>query len=382
MCPQTDFDKPFGLSDNSQVQVELPGDRGYPIHIGAGLIDRAAEMIRDKLGERRCLVVTDTTVQRFYGQRVQEQLTQAGLVRDDILVMPTGEQTKNFSYLSFVLDNLFMKNIDRKTVLVALGGGVIGDLTGFVAAIALRGLDFVQIPTTLLSQVDSAVGGKTGINSPRGKNLVGAFHQPRLVIIDVDTLKTLPAREVKAGYAEIVKYGLLGNASFFRWLETNGPQITAGKAAKQEIQVQAIRTSCAMKAHYVAQDERDNAQRALLNLGHTFAHAFETLSNYDGSLLHGEAVAIGLVKAFQLSHRLGFCPEADVARVQAHIKAMGLPTSIQGRGWPLEALISTMFNDKKVMDGELTFILVKGIGEAFIESKIPTEHVRAVLEMP
>jgi 3-dehydroquinate synthase len=382
MCPQTDFDKPFGLSDNSQVQVDLPGDRGYPIHIGTGLIDRTAEMIRDKLGERRCLVVTDTTVQRFYGQRVQEQLTQAGLVRDDILVMPTGEQTKNFSYLSFVLDNLFMKNIDRKTVLVALGGGVIGDLTGFVAAIALRGLDFVQIPTTLLSQVDSAVGGKTGINSPRGKNLVGAFHQPRLVIIDVDTLKTLPTREIKAGYAEIVKYGLLGNASFFRWLETNGPHITAGKAAKQEMQVQAIRTSCAMKAHYVAQDEKDTAQRALLNLGHTFAHAFETLSNYDGSLLHGEAVAIGLVKAFQLSHRLGFCPEEDVARVQAHIKAMGLPTSIQGRGWPLEALIATMFNDKKVMDGELTFILVKGIGQAFIESKIPTEHVRAVLEMP
>jgi 3-dehydroquinate synthase len=382
MCPHVDFDKPIGLTDSSQVQVELDGGRNYSIHIGAGLIDRAAEMIRDTLGERRCLIVTDTTVQRFYGQRLQEQLTQAGLVRDDLLVMPTGEQTKNFSYLSFVLDNLFMKNIDRKTVLVALGGGVIGDLTGFVAAIALRGLDFVQIPTTLLSQVDSAVGGKTGINSPRGKNLVGAFHQPRLVIIDVDTLKTLPTREVKAGYAEIVKYGLLGNASFFRWLETNGPQITAGKAAKQEIQVQAIRTSCSMKAWYVSQDEKDMGQRALLNLGHTFAHAFETLSNYDGSLLHGEAVAIGLVKAFQLSHRLGFCSEEDALRVQAHIKTMGLPTSIQGRGWPVEALISTMFNDKKVMDGELTFILAKGIGEAFIESKIPTEHVRAVLEMP
>jgi 3-dehydroquinate synthase len=381
MSPQMDFDKPFGLTDNSTVNVNL-GERSYPIHIGVGLLDRTAELIRDALGNRRCLVVTDTSVQRFYGQRVHDNLTQAGLTKDDLLVMPTGEQTKNFSYLSFVLDNLFMKNIDRKTVLVALGGGVIGDLTGFVAAIALRGLDFVQIPTTLLSQVDSAVGGKTGINSPRGKNLIGAFHQPKLVIIDVDTLKTLPTREVKAGYAEVVKYGLLGNASFFRWLEKNGPAITAGKQARQEIQVQAIRTSCAMKAHYVTQDEKDFGMRALLNLGHTFAHAFETLSNYDGSLLHGEAVAIGLVKAFQLSHRLGFCSEADMKAVHEHIKMMGLPTSIVGRGMPIEALIATMFNDKKVMDGELTFILVKGIGEAFIEHKIPTEHVRAVLEIP
>ncbi|HVY12323.1 MAG TPA: 3-dehydroquinate synthase, partial [Alphaproteobacteria bacterium] len=329
--PQTNFDQLSGLSNEATVTVDL-GARSYPIHIGTGLLSRAAELIKENLGERRCLVVTDTTVQRFYGPQLHDQLTAAGLTRDELVVMPTGEQTKNFSYLSFVLDNLFMRNIDRRTVLVALGGGVIGDLTGFVAAIALRGLDFVQIPTTLLSQVDSAVGGKTGINSPRGKNLIGAFHQPRLVLIDVDTLKTLPAREVKAGYAEIVKYGLLGNASFFKWLEVNGPAITAGRGAKQDIQVQAIRTSCAMKAHYVAQDERDAGQRALLNLGHTFAHAFETLTNYDGSLLHGEAVAIGLVKAFQLSNRLGFCTAEDAARVEKHIKAMGLPTSIVGRG--------------------------------------------------
>jgi 3-dehydroquinate synthase len=376
----TDFDQPFGLSGNETVRVEL-GDRSYPIHISTGLLDRCAELIRDHLGERRCLIVTDTAVQHFYGAKVHSVLSNAGLTRDDLVVMPTGEQTKNFSYLSFVLDNLFMKNIDRNTVLIALGGGVIGDLTGFVAAIALRGLDFVQIPTTLLSQVDSAVGGKTGINSPRGKNLIGAFHQPRLVIIDVDTLKTLPSREVKSGYAEVVKYGLLGNASFFRWLETNAAHITAGKAARQDVQIQAIRTSCAMKAHYVTEDEKDMGKRALLNLGHTFAHAFETISNYDGSLLHGEAVAIGLVKAFQLSQRLGFCPPGDVERVVKHLKTMGLPTSIAGRGWPPEHLISTMFNDKKVMDGELTFILCKGIGNAFIEKKIATEDVRAVLEM-
>ncbi|MBI3420196.1 MAG: 3-dehydroquinate synthase [Proteobacteria bacterium] len=381
MCPQTNFDTPFGLSSESRVNVDL-GPRSYPIHIGTGLLERAPELIKEILGDRRCLIVTDTTVQHFYGTKAHDIFTRAGLTKDDLLVMPTGEQTKNFSYLSFVLDNLFMKSIDRRTVLVALGGGVIGDLTGFVAAIALRGLDFVQIPTTLLSQVDSAVGGKTGINSPRGKNLIGAFHQPRLVIVDVDTLKTLPTREVKSGYAEVVKYGLLGNASFFRWLEKNGPHITAGKIARQEIQVQAIRTACAMKAFYVTEDEKDLGKRALLNLGHTFAHAFETLTNYDGSILHGEAVAMGLVKAFQLSHRLGFCPPADVERVVTHLKAMGLPTSLSGRGWPVEHLITTMFNDKKVMDGELTFVLVRGIGEAFVENKIATVDVRAVLEMP
>jgi 3-dehydroquinate synthase len=377
----TDFDQPFGLSDNQTVKVDL-GERSYPIHIGTGMLDRCGELIRDHLGNRRCLVVTDTTVQHFYGAKVHSILSNAGLTRDDLVVMPTGEQTKNFSYLSFVLDNLFMKNIDRNTVMVALGGGVIGDLTGFVAAIALRGLDFVQIPTTLLSQVDSAVGGKTGINSPRGKNLIGAFHQPRLVIIDVDTLKTLPAREVKAGYAEIVKYGLIGNASFFRWLEINGPHITAGKQARQEVQIQAIRTSCAMKAHYVTEDEHDFGKRALLNLGHTFAHAFETISNYDGSLLHGEAVSIGLVKAFQLSERLKHCPPGEAAKVEAHLKSMGLPTTLAGRGWPIEHLIATMFNDKKVIDGELTFVLVKKIGEAFVEKRVATEDVRAVLEMP
>ncbi len=381
MSPHTNFDKPMGLSNASQVKIDL-GPRSYSIHIGTDYLERAPEMIVEALGRRRCLIVTDSTVQHFYGRRFHDIMTGAGLTRDDPLVMPVGEQTKNFSYLSFLLDNLFMRNIDRNTILVALGGGVIGDLTGFVAAVALRGIDYVQIPTTLLSQVDSAVGGKTAINSPRGKNLIGAFHQPRLVIIDVDTLKTLPVREARAGYAEIIKYGLIGNASFYRWLEVNGPSITAGRKARVEVQVQAIRTSCAAKAWYVMEDERDANRRALLNFGHTFAHAFESITNYDGSLLHGEAVAMGLVKAFQLSERLGHCPHEDVERVEAHLKGMGLPTSLSGRGWPVHPLIAVMFNDKKVMDGELTFVLTRGIGEAFVETRVSTDDVRAVLEMP
>lgn len=353
------------------------GARSYPIYIGSGVLQSLPYLIRDTLGAPRCLIITDTHLLPLYGQKLFASLQKAGLCKDDPLVLPAGEQAKTFSYLSFVLDHLFQKNVDRKTMLIALGGGVIGDLVGFAASVALRGIDFIQIPTTLLAQVDSSVGGKTAINSPRGKNLIGAFHQPRMVAIDADTLKTLPSREMKAGYAEVVKYGLLGNAEFFSWLEEKGHKLLAGKTEKQ---VHAITVSCQMKAEIVGRDEKEKGDRALLNLGHTFAHSFELAANFNNSLLHGEAVAIGLVKAYELSARLGHASAADVARVREHLKAAGLPISITGRGWTTEALLSNMYKDKKAEHGELTFVLPKGIGASFVERHVPADHVRAVLD--
>lgn len=360
------------------VQVNL-AERSYPIHIGSNLISQAAFYVRNALGnDARCLIITDSNVSPLYANRLHEGLARANLTKDAPLVLPAGEQTKNFSHLSFVLDHLFQKDIDRKTVLIALGGGVIGDLVGFAAAVALRGIDFIQVPTTLLAQVDSSVGGKTAINSPRGKNLIGAFHQPRLVLSDVDTLKTVPLRELKSGYAEIVKYGLLGNADFFIWLEQKGKALIGGNHAKQ---IHAVEVSCRMKAEIVAEDEKESGRRALLNLGHTFGHAFEQAANYDGSLLHGEGVALGMVKAFQLSERLGLSPASDTERVIRHFDDVGLPTSIRGRGWDADRLIGTMHKDKKAEGGALTFVLVKGIGQAFVEKQVEASHVRAVLDL-
>jgi 3-dehydroquinate synthase len=367
----------FPASDDTQTITVNLGDRSYPIHIGSGLLQQAHFYLRDAFGSPRCIIVTDSHLSSLYAQGLFTALNKAGMCQDDPLVLPAGEQAKTFSYLSFVLDHLFQRNIDRKTMLIALGGGVIGDLAGFAASVALRGIDFIQMPTTLLAQVDSSVGGKTAINSARGKNLIGSFHQPRMVLADVDTLKTLPTRELKAGYAEIVKTALLGDAAFFQWLEEKGHRMLQGKKEKQ---VEAVRRCCLMKADIVGKDEKEGGVRALLNLGHTFAHAFEMAANYDGSLLHGEAVSIGLVKAYQLSARLGHCSEASVKRVKAHLQTSGLPVSIEGRGWASEKLIASMYNDKKAEGGTLTFVLARAIGEAFVEKHVPADAVRAVLE--
>jgi 3-dehydroquinate synthase len=265
-------------------------------------------------------------------------------------------------------------------VVIALGGGVVGDLAGFAAAIALRGLDFIQIPTTLLAQVDSSVGGKTGINSRRGKNLIGAFHQPMLVLADVAALDTLPRREVLAGYAEVVKYGLIDDPAFFEWLEQNGSALVDGD---EGLRSQAVRTSCAAKAAIVGRDERETGDRALLNLGHTFGHALEAAAGYGKTLLHGEAVAIGMVMAFDLSVRLGLCPEADALRVRKHLSSVGLPTdlhALRGPAWRAPELLGHMGKDKKVRDGRITFILVRGIGQAFVARDIQLGEVEALLE--
>jgi 3-dehydroquinate synthase len=364
--------------DERQTLTVSLGNRSYPIHIGSGLLNEASYLIRETLGQVRCIIITDSHVAPHYAEKLQQNLAQANMCQDEPLVMPAGEQSKTFSYLSFLLDHLFQRTIDRRTVLVALGGGVIGDLTGFAASIALRGIDFVQIPTTLLAQVDSSVGGKTGINSPRGKNMIGSFHQPRLVLADVDTLKTLPTRELRAGYAEIVKYGLIYDKPFFEWLETKGHALLHGKKEKQ---VHAIKTCCAMKAEIVSKDEKESGLRMVLNLGHTFGHAFEAGAGFSNTLLHGEAVALGLVKAFELSHRLGHCKPAEIERVRHHLNAVGLPTSIKGRGFDSGQLLGHMYSDKKAENGELTFILARSIGEAFVERHVAANDVRAILDV-
>ena len=262
---------------------------------------------------------------------------------------------------------------------MALGGGVVGDITGFAAGIVLRGLDFVQVPTTLLAQVDSSVGGKTGINTPRGKNLVGLFHQPRLVLADVGTLGTLGTRQLRAGYAEVIKYGLIDDATFFAWLETHGAAVCAGD---REAQIHAVRVSCAAKAAIVAADEREAGRRALLNLGHTFGHALEAETGYDGTLLHGEAVAAGMMLAFDLSVRLGLCPAGDTARVRRHLEAVGLPcafAALPARRWSADTLTAHMTRDKKVRDGRTVFVLARGIGKAFVSRDVDIDDVRQLL---
>ncbi len=365
--------------DQQAIHVSL-GARSYPIYVGGGLLTDTPFMIRDTLGAPRCIIVTDTNLSKVYAEKFHQVMVRAGVCKDDPLVIPAGEQAKTFSYLSFILDYLFQKNVDRKTVLVALGGGVIGDLVGFAASIALRGIDFIQVPTTLLAMVDSSVGGKTAINSPRGKNLIGSFHQPRAVFADVDTLKTLPTRELRAGYAEIVKYGLMSNPEFYEWLESKGHNLLAGRPEKQ---IRAIKTCCEMKAKIVAEDEKEKTgQRALLNFGHTFGHAFELMANYDASLLHGEAVAIGMAKAFELSTRLGICPAGDTERVKEHLTKVSLPISIKGRNWNPDSILTHMYRDKKAEGGFLNFVLTKGIGKAFVQEHVQASDVKAVLELP
>ena len=356
-------------------RVEVPlGARAYSILIGPGVIDEAGAEISRIARGAKCAIVTDSNVARLYLERLTKSLVEAGLSAVSI-VCPPGEATKSYDHFARVSDALIEARIERRDIVVALGGGVIGDLTGFCAASLRRGVRFVQVPTTLLAQVDSSVGGKTGINSPHGKNLVGAFHQPSLVLADSGSLDTLSGREFQAGYAEVVKYGLIDDRKFFEFLEARWREIFSGGPARAE----AIAASCAAKARVVAADETEQGDRALLNLGHTFGHAFESLTHYDSArLVHGEAVAIGLACAFRFSRQLGLCSGQDAARVEAHLKSVGLPTRIQDVS-DLKAgagdILAVMRQDKKVERGRLTFILAKGIGESFIARDVKDASV-------
>ncbi len=361
-----------------RVQVPL-GARAYLIHVGAGLIDEAGPEIARIAPGAKCAVVTDANVAPLYLERVTASLVRAGLAATAI-VCPPGESTKSYAEFARVSDALIAARVERRDVVIALGGGVIGDLAGFCAASLRRGVRLVQIPTTLLSQVDSSVGGKTGVNSPHGKNLVGAFHQPSLVLADSGALDTLSPREFRAGYAEVVKYGLIDDRKFFDALEARWREVFSGGPARAE----AIATSCAAKARFVVADEMEQGERALLNLGHTFGHAFESLTHYDSArLVHGEAVAVGMACAFRFSRRLGLCPGQDAERVEAHLAAVGLPTricDIPGLDVDVDAVLSAMRQDKKVERGRLTFILAKGIGEAFIGRDVDEASVRGFLK--
>ncbi|RIX99230.1 3-dehydroquinate synthase [Aureimonas flava] len=359
------------------VRVEL-GARSYDILIGPGLLQDAGHHFAARLPGARALVVSDRTVAALHADRLLASLARAG-VAATLLTLPPGETTKSFDHLMTVVDRILAERLERGDAVVALGGGVIGDLSGFAAGIARRGMRFVQVPTSLLAQVDSSVGGKTGINSPRGKNLVGVFHQPALVLADTDVLDTLPEREFRAGYAEVVKYGLIDRPDFFEWLEANRAAIFAGGPAR----VEAVAASCRAKAAVVAGDEREDGDRALLNLGHTFGHALESVARYDPArLVHGEGVSVGMALAHRFSRRLGLCPGQDAVRAEAHLRAAGLPTRIQeipGEGFTLEALMDRIAQDKKVTRGSLTFILTHGLGRSFVARDVAPEALGAFL---
>lgn len=353
--------------------------RAYEVLVGPGLIDRAGALMAPHLPRRRTAVVTDTHVEALHAARLCAALEAAGIVAS-VITLPAGEETKSWEGLAELSDRLLALNLDRGDAIVALGGGVIGDLTGFAAAIYKRGIDFIQVPTTLLAQVDSSVGGKTAIDTPRGKNLIGAFHQPRLVLADLDVLATLPDREMRCGYAEVIKYGLLGDRAFFDWLEANGAAVLA---REPKALLHAVARSVEMKAEIVAEDEREAGRRALLNLGHTFAHALEAETGFGEALKHGEAVAIGMTMAFRFSATLGHCSGQEAERAARAIAASGLATD--GRalpGWPFAAdrLIEHMAQDKKAEGGRLTFILARAVGDAFVARDVDRAALRAFLK--
>jgi len=368
-----------GSHANAQtLRVEL-GPRSYDIVVGADLISQAARWIVPVLPRPRVVVITDENVAPLYLQPLLGALQGANVACDAITV-PAGEQSKSFARFERLCEDILELKIERSTTLIALGGGVVGDLVGYAAASLLRGLPFVQVPTTLLSQVDSSVGGKTGINTRHGKNLVGAFYQPQLVLADTAALNTLDHRQLLAGYSEVVKYGLIDSPDFFQWLELNAPALIDGD---MDMRRHGVLTSCAAKARVVAEDELENGKRALLNLGHTFGHALEAEIGYDGTLLHGEAVAIGTLMAFDLSQRLGLCSGQDLGRVSAHFKAVGLPfdlSALTTTGWQSERLLAHISRDKKVEDGQLTFILARAIGQAFIARAVTPAQIRDLLD--
>ncbi|OYY94337.1 MAG: 3-dehydroquinate synthase [Hydrogenophilales bacterium 28-61-23] len=352
------------------LTVEL-GDRAYPIHIGPGLLDRA-DLVLPHLIQKRAVIVTNTTVGPLYLERLAKTLREAG-VQVDSIVLPDGEVYKNWETLNLIFDGLLTQRAERKTTLIALGGGVIGDLTGFAAACYQRGMPFIQIPTTLLAQVDSSVGGKTGINHPLGKNMIGAFYQPQLVLADTETLNTLPERELSAGLAEVIKYGLIRDLPFLEWLEANMGALMARDTAALTY---AIHRSCQNKADVVAADERESGQRALLNLGHTFGHAIETGMGY-GNWLHGEGVSAGTMLAADLSCRMGLISAADVDRIAALFRRVGLPVVAPDLGY--DAYMDYMGVDKKVEAGRIRFVLFQKLGEAFVSGDYDPDALRATL---
>lgn len=362
----------------ARLTVDL-GERSYDIRIGSGLLERAGEILAPHLNRMRTFVVADSTAREKHGARLEAGLGAEGVAADWIDVAP-GEASKSFAGLEDVLDRLIAKGADRRDLVLAFGGGVVGDLAGLASALLKRGCAFAQAPTTLLAQVDSAVGGKTAINTGAGKNLVGVFHQPVAVIADVDTLDTLPTRHLRAGYAEIVKYGALGDVGFFDWLEANGAACLSGDRAAR---IEAVRRSCAMKAAVVSRDETETGERALLNLGHTFGHALEAAYGFSDALLHGEAVAAGMGLAFDFSAALGLSPAADAARLKTHLRAAGLPAGAAdlppGAELAADRLLAAMEHDKKMVGGRLTFVLARGLGAAFVARDVDRGRVRAFL---
>jgi 3-dehydroquinate synthase len=371
-----------GASITEQTVPVALGDRSYDILIGTGNLHRIGERI-SALGPSRCAIVTDENVARICLGPVQESLSQAGLPSQHV-ILPSGEATKSFSHLISLCNSLLEERLERGDIVIALGGGVIGDLAGFAAGIVKRGVRLVQIPTTLLAQVDSSIGGKTGINTSHGKNLIGAFHQPSFVLIDTAVLNSLDASELRAGYGEVVKYGLLGDPEFFEWLEKNGHKLIKGD---QGARIEAIARCCEAKAIFVAEDEKENGRRALLNLGHTFGHALEAWAGYGAKLLHGEAVSIGMVLAFQISEEMGLCPSGRSERVISHLSEVGLPVSIAelakrtGGALPsADQLIALIAQDKKVKAGKVPFVLVKDIGQAFVSDAVQPDLLKQFLE--
>ena len=359
------------------VQVKL-GPRTYDIKIGPQIIDCAGILMNSFLVGRRVAIITDKRVGSLYLKRLESSLAASG-IESVSLTLEQGESTKSWETVRFAADWLLSKRIEREDAVIALGGGVIGDTAGFVAAVIRRGIRYVQVPTTLLAQVDSSVGGKTGINSRHGKNLVGAFHQPVLVLTDISVLASLPRRDLLAGYSEVVKYGLLGSARFFDWLELNGRHVVSGSETHL---VEVVARSCGLKAEFVSRDETEFGDRALLNLGHTFGHALEAATGYSGRLLHGEGVSIGCGLAFDLSVRLGLCPSQDRDRVRRHFSEMGMKADISDIPGDLpspDTLITLMGQDKKVRQGENRLVLVRGIGRAFVESRVDPSEIRSIL---
>ena len=360
------------------VSVPLP-EREYEVRIGPGLLHRAGAEIAPFLHRPRVAVVTEQNVAPLYLETLRSGLGAQGIEMVS-LILPAGESTKAWPEFIRCVEWLLEQKIERRDVVIALGGGVIGDLVGFAAAVLRRGIRFVQVPTSLLAQVDSSVGGKTGINAPQGKNLIGAFHQPALVLADTDTLNTLTPRDFLSGYGEVSKYGMLGDVNFFEWLEKFGPKLLAGD---QSARVEAVRRSVQMKADIVLRDETEQGDRALLNLGHTFCHALEAATGYSDRLLHGEGVAIGCALAFELSSRLGLCSQEDPSRVRAHLSEMGMKvdlSDIKGDLPDAGALLDLMGQDKKVFDGQLRFILASGIGSAFVTADVPKDAVLTLLQ--
>ncbi|MBF9033823.1 3-dehydroquinate synthase [Rhodobacterales bacterium HKCCE2091] len=366
------------MSEAEVVHVPL-GDRAYDVRIGPGLVARAGDEIAPLLSRPKAWIVTEERVAGLHLAALASGLAGGG-VASEALILPAGEATKSWRHLERTVEWLLSERVERRDVVLAFGGGVIGDLAGFAAAILRRGVRFVQIPTSLLAQVDSSVGGKTGINSGHGKNLVGAFHQPALVLADTGLLATLTPRDFLAGYGEVMKYGALGDADFFAWLEACGPKLASGDEAAR---IEAVRRSVQMKADIVVRDETEQGDRALLNLGHTFGHALEAATGYSDRLLHGEGVAIGCALAFELSARLGLCAQEDPSRLRAHLADMGMRRDLRdipGELPDADALMSLMAQDKKVVAGKLRFILARGIGEAFVTADVPPEAVRSVLQ--